>query len=142
VVVTDSAELGSGTSSASALCRSLCVQYARSMPQLAALLRTALPQWSRPAGWGVVLLLASLVLSRGLDGAAGDVDEAGIPLVGAHGHCNMELVLLALTGRATSNTFDGDRCLGGGGARDGVERTVLCGVAERSRVGLLSLHDW
>ncbi|KAI8473762.1 MAG: hypothetical protein J3K34DRAFT_375322 [Monoraphidium minutum] len=63
------------------------------------------------------------------------MDEGGAaPLVGAHGHCSLELVNLALTGAATSNAFDGGRDLGGGAA--------LRGVCARPRVGLLSLHEW
>lgn len=130
--------------------RSLAALRARSRAELCHTLRAAvLPQWREPGGWGVTLLLASLALSRGVTRAAADTDEAGaVPLVGAHGHCSMELVTLALTGRAASNAFDGDRRFGDdGGAGSGgdggsADAVVLHGVRERSRVGLLSLHEW
>jgi hypothetical protein len=133
--------------SAARLSRSLGVVRARSRCGLGHLLRSsALPQWSEPGGWGLVLLLASLVMSRGVEAAAADTDEAGaVPLVGAHGHCNLELVTLALTGRAVSNAFDGERRVGGceaDGGDGGEDGAVLRGVAEQSRVGLLSLHEW
>jgi hypothetical protein len=147
------------------LAGALAARRAGSRAELRALAAAALAgQWGAPRGWGVVLLLASLTLSRGLAGVAADMDEPGTPLVGAHGHCNFELVALALTGRAVTNAFDGDRRLGSGGgggaggggsggdggasdggaagAEDGGDAAALRGVAARSRVGLLSLHEW
>lgn len=134
-----------------------------------ALVVSALPQLTEPAGWGVVLLLYSVLLTRGTDNVRHrDMDDPGLTLVAAHGHCSSELVALLLTGRAVSNVFDGERrfgdddpaaqeaavsgdgrggggdadagaSCGGGGAH---EELVLRGVKRRSVVGLLTLFEW
>ena len=54
-------------------------------------------------------------------------------LMGAHGYCSQEMVHLLLVGKATSNTFDGDKVLD--------EMTVLKGIHKRSDIGLLSLFE-
>ena len=55
---------------------------------------------------GVLLLLWSTLLSRGLGRVSADMDEAA-PLVARFGHCTQELLNLMLTGTASSNVFDG-----------------------------------
>jgi hypothetical protein len=135
---------------AAALARSLDVRRARSPGELRGIAAAALAgQWGRPGGWGVTLLLMSLALSRGLQGLSRDMDEPGTPLVGPHGHCHFELVALALTGRAVTNAFNGEQRLAGGGSGGGADsigggdnEAVLRGIDGRSRVGLLSLHEW
>jgi hypothetical protein len=62
--------------------------------------KAALPQWCQRKGWGLLLLLYSLLLTRGCSVVAGDMDEAGTPLVDGLGYCSMELVNLMLTGGA------------------------------------------
>jgi hypothetical protein len=64
------------------------------------LVKAALPQWCQRKGWGLLLLLYSLLLSRGCAVVAADMDEAGTPLVDGLGYCSMELVNLMLTGAA------------------------------------------
>lgn len=64
------------------------------------LVRAALPQWCQRKGWGLLLLLYSLLLTRGCSCVAADMDEAGLPLVDGLGYCSMELVNLMLTGAA------------------------------------------
>ena len=63
-----------------------------------------IPQFRSPSG--VLLLLWSVLLSRGLARVAADMDEAA-PLVARFGHCTQELLSLMLTGTASSNVFDG-----------------------------------
>jgi hypothetical protein len=60
--------------------------------------KAALPQWCQRKGWGLLLLLYSLLLTRGCSVVVGDMDEAGTPLVDGLGYCSMELVNLMLTG--------------------------------------------
>jgi hypothetical protein len=62
------------------------------------LVKAALPQWCQRKGWGLLLLLYSLLLTRGCSVVAADMDEAGVPLVDGLGYCSMELVNLMLTG--------------------------------------------
>jgi hypothetical protein len=69
------------------------------------LVKAALPQWCQRKGWGLLLLLYSLLLTRGCGVVAGDMDEAGVPLVDGLGYCSMELVNLMLTGGAAAPCF-------------------------------------
>jgi hypothetical protein len=48
-----------------------------------------------------------VVLTKGIDLIEGEVDIKENPLIGNHGHCTQEFVNLVLTGKATSNCFDG-----------------------------------
>eukprot|EP00967_Tisochrysis_lutea_P037551 scaffold45131_cov24-Tisochrysis_lutea.AAC.3 len=50
------------------------------------------------AGWGIVLLLVSLALTRGVDAVKEDMDEANNALSAMHGYCTQELVNLILVG--------------------------------------------
>ena len=56
--------------------------------------------WTRE--WGLQLLLFSLVLTRGAQRVAGEMDSGGA-LIGRYGYCNQELINLCITGRATTN---------------------------------------
>lgn len=47
------------------------------------------------------------VMTKGIEQVWSDMDMPDNPLIGHHGHCTQELVNLFITGRATSNIFDG-----------------------------------
>ena len=79
---------------------------------------------------GVILFVFSVVLTRGIDEMRADMDEP-MQLTATHGHCTQELLNLMLTGRATSQVFDGIKPVGETGL-------VLRGVEKRPIVGLLS----
>ena len=83
---------------------------------------------------GVLLVVLSLLLTRGVDVITGDMDEPS-PLVGRFGACTQELLNLALTGMARSNTFDGTQSL-----KDeaGNPVCILRGLTDRPIVGYLS----
>ncbi|XP_028967455.1 probable ubiquitin carboxyl-terminal hydrolase MINDY-4 [Galendromus occidentalis] len=81
---------------------------------------------------GVVQLLISVVLSRGVDAVRKDMDRPDHTLIGRHNHTSQETVNLMLFGCAVSNLFDGEKDIGG---------THLKGVPERSTCGLLSLME-
>jgi ubiquitin carboxyl-terminal hydrolase MINDY-3/4 len=85
-------------------------------------------------GWGIVLLLASVLLTHGPATIESEMDDPSTGLSAVHGYCTQELVNLLLTGQAVSNVFDGCRSLDGG--------TDLRGVGKRSRLGLLTLFEW
>ncbi|EFJ40624.1 hypothetical protein VOLCADRAFT_69278 [Volvox carteri f. nagariensis] len=85
-------------------------------------------------GWGVVLFVMSLALSRGVDNVRADMDEPSNSLMGMHGYCTQELVNMIILGVANSNVFDGNKHLDGA--------TVLKGISRRCRVGLLTLFEW
>lgn len=82
-------------------------------------------------GFGCVLLLYTLIFTRGISAIESDRDEQS-SLIGAHSYCTQELVNLALIGRARSNVFDGTKDLGG---------MILRGIDERSNIGFLSLFE-
>ena len=81
--------------------------------------------------YGCILFTVSLLLTRGINNIAEDMDDSTNGLIGNYGHCNQELVNLLLTGRASSNVFDSTKPLGDSGM-------VLKGVLERSDIGYLT----
>jgi hypothetical protein len=102
----------------------------------------------------VISILYSAILSRGIENIKGsifeliltsimkimkhvwnldiDMDSAEVPLMGAHGYCSQEMVNLFLTGKATSNTFDGEKNL---------DTIVLKGITDNAAVGFLTLFE-
>ena len=80
---------------------------------------------------GCLLVLYSCLLSRSIEGVRSDGDES-TSLLDRHGYANQCAVNLLLTGRATSNVFDGDKKM---------DDLVLRGVSERSDVGFLTLLE-
>uniref|UniRef100_A0A7S4JNG4 Deubiquitinating enzyme MINDY-3/4 conserved domain-containing protein n=1 Tax=Prymnesium polylepis TaxID=72548 RepID=A0A7S4JNG4_9EUKA len=92
----------------------------------------------RPDGPGIILLLYSLVLTRGLAMVQRDADFP-TPLIGTNGYCAQELVNLLLVGRAHSNVFDGEKTVGGDdGCGDGAR---LRGIPRKAPVGFLTLFE-
>ena len=80
---------------------------------------------------GCLLVLYSCLLSRSIEGVRSDGDES-TSLLDRHGYANQCAVNLLLTGRATSNVFDGDKKM---------DDLVLRGVSARSDVGFLTLLE-
>jgi len=80
-----------------------------------------------------VLLLFSVILSRGIDQIRLDMDEKESKLVGAHNYCTQEMINLLLQGYATSNAFDNSMTLG--------PESVLKGVTSQSDIGFVSLFE-
>jgi hypothetical protein len=80
---------------------------------------------------GVLMLVFSLIRTKGIDSIKEDMDDSAATLTGQFGHCSQELLNLLLTGSATSNVFDGSVPMGDTGL-------MLCGVQERSRIGYLT----
>eukprot|EP00898_Chlorokybus_atmophyticus_P008061 jgi/Chlat1/8256/Chrsp78S00625 len=74
--------------------------------QVRAVVASALPSLQGPLG--VMLVLISAILSRGIEGVESDRDDPGQPLITApFGHASQEMVNLFLCGRAVANVFDG-----------------------------------
>ncbi|GIL67924.1 hypothetical protein Vafri_21194 [Volvox africanus] len=116
------------------LCRAVAQHTATSKEALLDLVRSSLSVLMSEDGWGVVLLVMSLVISRGVDNVRADMDEPGNSLMGMHGYCTQELVNMIVLGVANSNVFDGNKHLDGS--------TMLKGISRRCRVGLLTLFEW
>ncbi|TPX38255.1 hypothetical protein SmJEL517_g00032 [Synchytrium microbalum] len=85
-----------------------------------------------PQKHGLMLLLYSVVLTRGIDTVAADMDEPDSRMIGKYGYCTQELVNLLLLGEAISNVFDGDIKL---------DSKVLRGIQRPSQIGYLSLFE-
>lgn len=106
----------------------------RHLSALVAFMRThASAAWRAPHGCGCVLLLYSAMLTRGLRALERERDHESMTLIATYGYCGQELVNLLLTGRATSNVFDGEQ-----GLEAGVR---LRGVAARAPVGFLAMSE-
>jgi hypothetical protein len=64
------------------------------------------------------------------------MDEEGGRLMGAHSYCTQDLVNLLITGKASSNVFDGVKRIG-----EGKDAFSLKGINRPAQVGLLSLFE-
>jgi len=79
---------------------------------------------------GVVLLVMSLVASRGGRTISQDMDDDTCKLTSQFGHCSQELINLLLTGQAVSNVFDNTMTPSG---------SLTCrGIQQRPAVGYLT----
>eukprot|EP01071_Lankesteria_metandrocarpae_P008286 Lankesteria_metandrocarpae@DN4927_c0_g1_i2.p1 len=86
----------------------------------------------------VLSAVMSVILTRGLKKVRDDTDESGsVSLIGYFGHSTQALVNLFLTGRASSNVFDGNKKLSDS-SDDGME---LKGIARPQLLGYLSEHE-
>lgn len=81
---------------------------------------------------GIIQLLLSAILSRGIPVIKGDMDTSESTLIGKHAYCTQEMVNLALMGKATSNTHDGDIEFAG---------STLKGIHSKCEIGQLSLFE-
>mmetsp|Transcript_36008 Transcript_36008/g.64451 ORF Transcript_36008/g.64451 Transcript_36008/m.64451 type:complete len:765 (-) Transcript_36008:1343-3637(-) len=104
-------------------------------------LESKLQVYQMPKGIGVILLVASAVLSRGgVDAVRGDMDMKDTSLIVEHGYCAQELVNLLLLGKATSNVFNGVQVLGGENG-NASEEMRMHGIAHRGEIGFLTYYE-
>lgn len=82
---------------------------------------------------GVILLVYSAILTRGVQNIINDMDMAGNTLLNEHGYASQEIINLMLSGGAKSNVHDGERDLGDG--------FVLKGVEKQTDVGFLTFFE-
>uniref|UniRef100_A0A7S0WEH1 Probable ubiquitin carboxyl-terminal hydrolase MINDY-4 n=1 Tax=Pyramimonas obovata TaxID=1411642 RepID=A0A7S0WEH1_9CHLO len=106
----------------------------KSLEEAQGAVRSCLGVWMEQDGWGLLLFLYSLVLSRGIQNIKGDMDEPNNSLMGAHGYCTQDLVNLIICGSSVTNVFNGINKLD--------EHTTLKGVPGQSKIGFLSLFEW
>jgi hypothetical protein len=115
------------------------LRVAASEEQARQVIAAHLPQFMEAKGSGLVQLVLSVLLTKGVEGIKGEMDPlAGDQLIGAHDYCTQELVNLLLCGCARSNVFNGDQVLEGDSASDTI---VLHGISSQSEVGFLSLFE-
>lgn len=123
----------SGTISHDQLMRGATFLSATSLESLQDTLTAASSAYMDPNGWGIVLLVFSAALSRGVHVIRQDMDEKNNSLMGMHGYCTQELVNLLVTGRAMTNVFDGSKDIDG---------MIFRGVTGPCKLGLLTLFEW
>lgn len=63
-------------------------------------------------GPGVVLLVYSVILTKGVQELTNDMDIEGTTLVNEYGYASQELLNTMLVGKASTNVHDGDKNLG------------------------------
>lgn len=84
--------------------------------------------------YGVLCFLYSLLLTKRLNLLKVELEESGESLIDSlHGHGSQSLTNLMLCGIATSNVFDGDKCL---------EGLVLHGIPKQSTIGFLTIMEY
>ena len=106
-------------------------------------IKDELAMFMKKEGGGVVCLVYSCLLSRGLENVASDMDTnfGQVPkMIGSHSYANQELVNLFLTGCATSNLFNGETRFEDetGASADCV---VMGGVGDVGDVGFVTLFE-
>lgn len=82
---------------------------------------------------GVILLVYSVILTKGMSNIREEMDLEGNTLINEHGYACQELINLMLVGEAKSNVHDGDRDMGDG--------LVLGGINHQSDVGFLTFFE-
>ena len=89
---------------------------------------TMIHYFQRPGG--VMYLVMSLVITRGIDRIRDDMDDPTATITSQFGHTSQELMNLLLTGQAVSNVFDNSMILS--------DELTCSGVQSRSDIGYLS----
>ena len=82
---------------------------------------------------GVILLVYSIILTRGISKIQKDMDLEDGTLLNEHGYASQEIINLMLVGQAKSNVHDGDKDLG--------DNFVLKGIEKQSDVGFLTFFE-
>ncbi|KAI0239737.1 Ubiquitin carboxyl-terminal hydrolase MINDY-3 [Lamellibrachia satsuma] len=131
-------ESGSGTSSPKKQCFShdqfhlgLRCHRCSSRGELSHQLQTQLEMYL--GQYGVLLLLYSIILTKGIDQIKNEVEDPNEPLIdGIHGHGSQSLINLLITGTAVSNVWDNAKYISG---------LKLQGVCGQAQVGFLTLLE-
>jgi hypothetical protein len=122
-----------------------CHSLPASRHAILAFLKEHAHAFCRPGGSGVVLLVYSLLLTRGLGATRLQMDSPTTSLIDRRGYCTQELVNSLCVGRAVSNVFDGSRTLhatdGDRGGSDGGDAVTMHGLEAQAPVGLLCLAE-
>ena len=84
-------------------------------------------------GHGAILLVYSVILTRGLQNILDDMDMKENSLLTEHGYASQEFINIILVGKATSNVFDGDKDMG--------DNFILKGIHKQSEIGFLTLFE-
>ncbi|KAL5007676.1 hypothetical protein ScPMuIL_016482 [Solemya velum] len=82
------------------LTETLMLNHFKSSAEVVSFMKQCIGQFELDGYSGVILLVYSAILSRGIDVVKSDMDEEGSKLMGAHHYCTQEIVNLLLTGRA------------------------------------------
>ncbi|XP_065897128.1 probable ubiquitin carboxyl-terminal hydrolase MINDY-4 isoform X2 [Dysidea avara] len=113
----------------------LVLHERRNVSELKGLLQASLPFFTGHSG--CILLLTSVILTKGIRCIVNEMDEPTNKLIGHHSYCTQDLVNLFLIGKAVSNTHDGVITLGTGN-----DSMQLKGLDCQSEIGFLSLFEY
>mmetsp|Transcript_13542 Transcript_13542/g.12259 ORF Transcript_13542/g.12259 Transcript_13542/m.12259 type:complete len:586 (-) Transcript_13542:550-2307(-) len=80
---------------------------------------------------GCIIVLLSIILTKGIDNIRNDMDIPTNTLIGQYGHCTQELINLLLTGVASSNVQDGNSSFDG-------SAELLKGIEKNPKIGYLT----
>ncbi|TMW66249.1 hypothetical protein Poli38472_004014 [Pythium oligandrum] len=122
------------------------VHSSGSPTQTEAVLMEHIARLMEPKGYGLVLFVLSVLLTKGIDNIRSEMDTVegalggGGKLIGNHDYCTQEMVNLLLCGVACSNVFNGKQLLEGT-SEDGPKAVVLKGISAQGIVGFLSLFE-
>ena len=83
-------------------------------------------------GPGVVCLVYSVILSKGVEQMEADFDFE-ISLINEYGYASQELINTMLVGKSATNVHDGDKQMG--------DDLVLKGIQKRSEIGFLTFYE-
>lgn len=64
--------------------------------------------FTAPGAHGVVCLVYSVILTKGIDNIINEMDIKDNALLTEHGYASQELINVMLVGRASSNVFNGE----------------------------------
>lgn len=81
----------------------------------------------------MVLLVYSIILTKGIQNIIDDMDVQDNSLLTEHGYASQELINIMLVGKAVSNVFNGDKDMG--------DNFILKGIHKQSEIGFLTLFE-
>eukprot|EP00347_Sterkiella_histriomuscorum_P020281 403338405 len=84
-------------------------------------------------GHGVILLVYSVIMTKGIQNIINDMDMKDNCLLTEHGYASQELINIILVGKAASNVFNGDKDMG--------DNFILKGIHKQSEIGFLTLYE-
>ena len=95
-------------------------------------LLSSIGSFTEETGAGVVCLVYSVILTKGVEEMRADFDFE-VSLINEYGYASQELINTMLVGKSASNCFDGDKVMG--------PDLTLKGIERQSEIGFLTLFE-
>ncbi|TNV73474.1 hypothetical protein FGO68_gene15445 [Halteria grandinella] len=113
-------------------CQKLTLNFSNSQTVFYAV-KDNLSYFIQQEGHGAILLVYSVIQTRGIRNILDDMDMRENSLLTEHGYASQELINIILIGKATSNVFDGDKDMG--------DNFIIKGIHKQSDIGFLTLFE-